>query len=104
MWVLDPKDYEMKYVSFHDTKSDRARMGGELIGFRDPTEEEYELHQEEMRKRGEGQMNSREGRKIIRWRRIPKWNEVWPADARSNQMAYRAHGYIHISASLTLNG
>jgi len=69
-------------------------MGGEILGFREPTEEEYEFHQDEMRKRDEGQMNSREERKIIQWRRIPEWKEAWPSEARSHQMAYRAYGYV----------
>jgi len=94
MWILDPQDYEMKYISFHKTKPDRAYKGGEIFGFRDPTMEEYESHQEEMRERGEGQMNSPDDRKIIRWRPIPSWKELWPRGGGSNPMAYRDYGYV----------
>mgnify|MGYP003382035343 CR=1 FL=1 len=94
MWVLEPKDSEMKYVSFHKTKSNRASMGGKIIEFRKPTEEEYELHQEEMRKRDEGQMKSRDERRIICWQRIPGWNKTWPVEAKSNPLDYRAYGYV----------
>ena len=94
MWVLNPQDEQMKYVSFHKTKSDRAYKGGEILGFREPTIEEYESHQKEMLKRDEGQMGSREERKIIRWKPIPSWNELWPKEARNNPMAYRGYGSV----------
>lgn len=94
MWILDPPDSSMKYVSFHKTKSDRAYKGGELIGTRDPSEAEYEEHQELMRKLDEGQMESRVGRKILIFRLIPTWKELWPQAAKSNPMAYKALGYV----------
>jgi len=94
MWILDTKDYEMEYISFHKTKSDRAYMGGKRLGYRDPTEEEYESHQKEMRDRGEGQMKSREERQIILWRRIPDWDETWPGGGGWNPMTYKERGYF----------
>jgi hypothetical protein len=94
MWILDPPDSKMKYVSFHKTKADRAYKGGELIGTREPSEAEYEEHQALMRKLDEGQMESREGRKILIFRLIPSWKMIWPQAAKLNPMAYKALGYV----------
>ena len=94
MWILEPLDYDMDYVSFHKSKSDRAMMGGKVVGFRSPTQEEYEFHQAEMRERDEGEMKALEERTIIRWQRSPNWSESWPLAARSNPMAYRANDHV----------
>lgn len=96
MWILDPADKRMEYISFHMTKSDRAKKGGKIIDYREPTIEEYELHQAKMLELGEGQMNSREEREIILWRPIVKWNELWPVEKRANFMSYKAHGKVVI--------
>ena len=94
MWILDPLDFEMKHVSFHKTKSGRAYKGGEILGFRDPTLEEYEEHQEEMRRRDEGQMKSPDERTIILFKPYPRWKELWPQSAKSHTRDYKALGYV----------
>lgn len=94
MWSLQALDYDMKYVSFHKTKADRAYKGGKIVGFRKPTLMEYESHQKEMLARAQGQMSPIEGKTIIQWKPILSWKELWPQAAKSNPMAYRGYGTV----------
>ncbi|CAN0509977.1 unnamed protein product [Discosporangium mesarthrocarpum] len=80
----------MTFVSFHNTKSDRSKMGGRILGFRTPTQEEYDAHQDVFHAVEEKEMGPRASRLIILWERIPHWNERWPAG--SGMMAYKARG------------
>ena len=98
MWTLDPSDSSMKYVSFHKKKSERAYKGGEVIGRRYPSHAEFEEHQELMRTLDEGQMDSPVGREILVFRLIPTWKELWPQSANSNQMAYKARGFVELKS------
>ena len=95
MWMLDSADTSMEYVSFHKTKSARAYKGGKVIEYRDATNEEFQTHQELLKKRGEASMaESKEPRKIIVFEPVRSWNKLWPASAKSKPMAFK--GLVHV--------
>jgi hypothetical protein len=93
MWTLDELDKQMLFVSFHKSKSDRAYMGGRILGFRPPTQEEYDAHQKAFFELEGQEMGPIELREIVLWERIPNWKVLWPPGG-SNPMAYKARGYI----------
>ncbi len=97
MWNLSEEDMNMSYISLHKTKSDRAHKGGEIVGFRDATDKEVETHQSLLKSLGKDQMNDVDARKIIIFKVSTKWNKIWPAGARSHQMAYKANVYIDVN-------
>lgn len=97
MWNLSEDDMKMSYVSLHKAKSDRAHKGGEIVGFRDATDEEVETHQALLESLGKDQMNDIDARKIIIFKVDTKWNKMWPVEARSHQMAYKANGVIEVN-------
>ena len=95
MWLLDSTDTSMEYVSFHKTKSARAYKGGKVIEIRDATPEEFQTHQELLKKREETTMaESKEPRKIIVFEPVRSWNKLWPASAKSKPMAFKGLGHV----------
>lgn len=93
MWTLTEDESRMEFVSFHKTKSDLSKMGGTILGFREPTQEEYDAHQREFQDSEGKEMGTREHRRIILWERIPNWAERWPRG--SEVMAYKALGRVN---------
>ena len=101
MWILTDQEASMEYVSLHNkSKADRARKGGEIVDVRLATEDEFQAHQTLLTKERDRPMKSVDGRKIVRFKLYPKWNPHWPADAKTNPMAYKALGYIDIDLYL----
>ena len=100
MWNLTDQEASMEFVSLHQTKEDRASNGGEFINFRLATVNEVQAHQALQTEKGKGPMKLVDGRKIVKFKLNPKWNPHWPADAKSNRMAYKALGYIDIDLYL----
>jgi len=96
MWILTDQEASMECVSLHKSKADRASKGGEIINTRLATVDEVQAHQALLTKEGNRPMKSVDGRKIVRFKLYPKWNPHWPADAKTNPMAYKALGYIDI--------
>ena len=94
MWLLEPNEIDMKYVSLHKTKADRAYKGGEIVDILDATPQEIEAHQALMEKEGHGRMEETLGRKVIVFRLDRKWNKLWPESGKANPMAYKARGYV----------
>lgn len=99
MWILDPPDFGMMYISFHRAKSERAYKGGEILDIRNATPEEFEVHQKEVKERGKDLMDPDKPRKIIVFKPIPSWNKLWSQTANSHQMAYKALGYVEVRDS-----
>ena len=94
MWILEPLDCRMKYISFHRAKSERAYKGGKILDVRIATADEFEAHQKEVKQRGKDLMDPEKPRKIIVFEPIPFWKELWSQTAKSHQMAYKALGYV----------
>ena len=94
MWNLTPEEESMKFLSLHRSKSERAYKGGEIVSVRLATEEEVSKHQELLRTLDKVSMQDISERKIIVFRVLPKWNKLWPKQAKSHQMAYKGVGYV----------
>ncbi len=95
MWILDPSDLKMKKVSLHKTKSDRAYKGGQIVDIRYAKPEEFQIHQSDMKKRDQGQMNPEPPRRrIIVFQLDKSWKELWPQSMKTNPMAFKALGYV----------
>ena len=84
----------MSFISLHKTKSDRAHKGGVIVGFRDANDDEVEKHQELLRKLDKPEMKETSSRRIVIFRPDVSWDKLWPSDAKSNPMTYKAIGYV----------
>jgi hypothetical protein len=96
MWNLKPHEESMSYLSLHKTKTERAFKGGRIVEFRTATNNEVEEHQQLLDKLGKNQMRDIAARKIVVFRVDPDWDKLWPQNAKSHQMAYKATGYIAV--------
>ncbi|RLU00981.1 hypothetical protein [Ketobacter sp.] len=94
MWNLTSEDESMSYVSLHKSKSDRAYKGGCIVEIREVSDSEVEKHQELLESLGKDPMQDTGARKIIVFKVDPKWNKLWPRNAKYHQMAYKSTGYI----------
>ena len=98
MWNLTTEDESMSYVSLHKSKSDRASKGGRIIEIRQANDAEVEKHKALLDELGKDSMRDTDARKIVVFEVDPKWNKLWPKNAKSHQMAYKSIGYIEPGA------
>ena len=94
MWLLNKQEESMEFVSLHKSKAKRASKGGRIIEVRLATDAEIEDHQSLMIKNNKRLMQVVNERKIVVFHYDPKWNALWPKQAKTNPMAYKGIGFV----------
>ncbi|MEM7259010.1 MAG: hypothetical protein AAF404_16660 [Pseudomonadota bacterium] len=99
MWSLTEDEKEMKYLSLHRSKSDRAYKGGEILDIRQASEEEIREHYQSIKKSIPESTAASRQRMIITFQIDRDWDVLWPEEARANPMAHKGTGHILYEAA-----
>jgi hypothetical protein len=98
MWPLDNEEQTADYVALHKQKSQRSWKGGRIVGVREATEEEVELHAETSA--------TKKGRMIVQFEPIRQYNGrpgiLW-GGARKGTMAYKSLETVDDDSTESLN-
>jgi hypothetical protein len=98
MWPLDNEEQSADYVALHKQKSQRSWKGGRIIGFREATDEEIELHAAES--------STKKGRVIVQFEPIRQYNGrpgIRWGGSRKGTMAYKSLETVEDDSSELLN-
>lgn len=93
IWHLSSDEQQMKYLSLHRSKSNRAYKGGKIISIRNAHQDEIAAYYHELNKTVPTSAASTPYQ-VIKFQMDREWHVLWPEDARKNPMANKGTGHI----------
>ena len=98
IWQLSDEEQQMKFLSLHRSKSDRAYKGGEILEMRQASQEDIEDYYKLTKQPLPDNIDALKERHIVTFQIDRDWNVLWPEDARKNPMANKGTGHIELEA------